>query len=150
MGGMRVRFVPHGHQTSENAHVTSADEIWNRAAMQGGGLSPGPGDVALAAVLALHNLTMSGGLVDAVDRLESSELDAAELGYRWLGLDTAAQLVTQVRAEIGNGALDDDERAESLEMRADQEYARVIPLDQTLVDAFEAKFSADPAVFATN
>ena len=35
---------------------SDADKVWNRAAMQGGGDSPGPGDRALASLLLLHGL----------------------------------------------------------------------------------------------
>lgn len=35
-----------------------------------------------------------------------------------------ARVVAIGRSEIGDGALDDDERAESLELRADEAYAR--------------------------
>jgi hypothetical protein len=76
-------------------------------------------------------------------------LNAAESGYRWLGLDTAAQVVAVVRSEIGGGALDDDERADSLELRGDEDYAQAIPRDQVLVDAFQTKFSNDPQAFAS-
>jgi hypothetical protein len=57
---------------------------------------------------------MSGGLLDAVERLTAAELDAAESGYGWLGLPTAAQVVAHIRSEIRASALDDDHRAERL------------------------------------
>lgn len=117
--------------------------------MQGGGSAARSGDVALAAALSVHSLAMSGGLVDAIERLGQAELDAAEAGYRWLGLNPAAQVVAIVRSEIGNGALDDEERAESLELRADEAYAQAIPSDQVLVDAFQTKLSDDPKAFAS-
>ncbi|MFT4227059.1 hypothetical protein [Micropruina sp.] len=44
-----------------------SDEVWDRATMAGGGLDPGEGDLAIAAVLAVHNLAMNGGLLDAVE-----------------------------------------------------------------------------------
>jgi len=53
-----------------------------------------------------------------------------------------------VRREIRPGALDDDERAEALELRADDEYAEVVPADQTLVDAFEIRMAEEPGAFA--
>lgn len=53
-----------------------------------------------------------------------------------------------VRREIGNGALDDEDRAEAREGRADDEYGLVGPTDQTLVSAFGARFSAEPHAFA--
>src|SRR5260370_28944495 len=100
--------------------MNSADAIWNRAALENGGPHPRAGDAALSAVLRLHSLAMSGGLLDAVERLTDAQLDAAESGYGWLGLPAAAQVVAYIRSEIRAGALDDDDRAESLEHEADQ------------------------------
>lgn len=125
-----------------------ADEIWNRAAMNGGGSEPLPGDAALAWVLGVHNLAMSGGLLDAVERSPSPDLDAAEAGFRWLRLEAAADVIAMVRREIDTGALDDDDRAEALEGRADDEYAQFVPADQTLVEAFRVRYSEDPSAFA--
>jgi hypothetical protein len=106
------------------------------------------GDAALASVLAVHNLAMSGGLVDAVERSTSADLDAATAGFRWLRLEAAADVIASVRLAIEAGALDDDDTAQSLEGRADDEYARVVPTDQTLVDAFQVRFADDPFAFA--
>lgn len=129
--------------------MDAAGEIWNRAAMYGGGLRPSLGDLALAAVLRLHNLAMSGGLLDAVERMTLEQLDAAQAGYHWLRLDPAADVVAMVRREIDAGALDDDDRAGALEMRADDEYGRVVPGDQTLVDAFRTRLAEDPDAFTS-
>lgn len=128
--------------------MDAVDEVWNRAAMSGGGPDPHNGDAALVAVLALHNMAMSGGLLSAVEQATPDRLDAAEAGFRWLRLDAAAGVVAMVRREVEAGALDDDERAEELEGRADGEYGRVVPTDQTLVDAFRARFAEEPQAFA--
>src|SRR5690349_18634556 len=104
-----------------------ADEVWNRAAMTSGGPHPGEGDAALASVLAVHNMAMSGGLLNAVEQAASDQVEAAEAGFRWLRLDAAAAVVAMVRREIDAGALDDDDRMDKLEGRADDEYGRVIP-----------------------
>jgi hypothetical protein len=129
--------------------LVNGDEIWNRAAMSDAVPHPRPGDVALSSVLSLHSLAMSGGLLDAVERLGPDALDAAESGYRWLRLGPAADVVAMVRREIEDGALDDDYRAEALELGADDEYGRVIPTDQVLVDAFESRLAEEPDSFAT-
>ena len=42
--------------------MTSADRVWNRAALEGGGASPGPGDRALASLLLVHGLVINGGV----------------------------------------------------------------------------------------
>jgi hypothetical protein len=44
-------------------------------------------------------------------------------------------------------ALDDDDRAEALEARADDEYGRAIPRDQTLVDRSAPRLAEDPDAF---
>ncbi|WP_145227822.1 hypothetical protein [Rudaeicoccus suwonensis] len=91
---------------------------------------------------------MSGGLLDAVERAAPIQLDAAEAGYRWLGLDAAADVIAMLRREIENATLDDDHLANALELRADEEYNRAVPTDQTIFSAFHAKFVADPGAFA--
>jgi hypothetical protein len=128
--------------------VDRADDIWNRAALGGGG-GTRAGDLALSAVLKLHGLAMSGGLVDAIERLTPAEADAAEAGYRWLGLGPAADVVASVRREVDAGALDDDERAEALELRADEEYGHVIPADDTLESALRTRLAAEPDAFSS-
>lgn len=129
--------------------MDAADEIWNRAAVNGGGSDPGLGDLALTSVLRLHNLIMSGGLLDAVERTTPEQLEAAQAGYRWLRLDPAADVVAMVQQEVGAGALDDDDRAEVLEVRADDEYGQAIPGDQTLVDAFRTRLAEAPDAFTS-
>jgi hypothetical protein len=126
-----------------------ADAIWNRAALENGGPRPRAGDAALSAVLRLHGLAMSGGLLDAVARLTETQLDAAESGYRWLGLPTAGQVVADIRCEVRAGALDDDDRAEILEHEADQRYAEIIPADDTLAGAFRRRLAEEPVAFAS-
>jgi hypothetical protein len=103
--------------------------------------------IALAAVLQLHGLAMSGGLLDAVERLPDSDLDAAEDGYRWLGLDGAAEAVHHVPSQVADGALDDESRAESLEQDADDGYAEVVANGQTLEAAFGRCLEQHPEAF---
>lgn len=128
--------------------MDSADEVWNRAATSGGGPEPRPGDAALASVLGVHNLAMSGGLLDAVERSTPADLDAAEVGFRWLRVEAAGEVLAMARREIEAGALDDDDRAEALEGRADDEYGLVVPTDQALVDAFRVRYAEEPDAFA--
>lgn len=128
--------------------MDAADAIWNRAAMHRGGMDPWAGDVALASVLRLHGLAMTGGLLDTVERLPDSEVYAAEDGYRWLGLDPAAEVVRFVRSQIADGALDDDSRADALEHEADERYAEVVTDDETLVAAFRRCLELHSEAFA--
>jgi hypothetical protein len=127
--------------------MDAADEIWNRAALNSGGPDPSRGDLALSSVLRLHSLAMSGGLLDAVERMTPEQLEAAQAGYHWLGLDPAADVVAMVQQEVNAGALDDDDRAEDLEVRADDEYGRAVSSDQTLVDAFRTRLAEEPDAF---
>jgi hypothetical protein len=123
-----------------------ADEIWNRAAL-GGTLATRSGDRALAAVLGLHGLAMSSGLVDALERLTTEEVDAAEAGYRWLGLGAAADVVAAVRGDLAADGMT-DEAAEALELRADEDYGHAVPTDDTVLQAFRTRLSAEPDAFA--
>ena len=135
------------HQVAEQpGPAGTADTIWNRATLNNGGSRPRHGDVALSAVLRLHNLAMSGGLLDAVERLADPELDAAEHGYAWLGHPDAASLVAYVRDQIRAGALQDVGRADQLEDEADQRYADA---DETLYLAFRRRLAAEPSAFAS-
>jgi len=101
--------------------MDSPDTVWNRAIAD-----PGPdarsGDHALHSALAFHNLVMSGGVLDAVGRLSTEELTATYDGYRWLGLDSVADLISSIQSEIGAGALDDKDRVDALEASADDAY----------------------------
>lgn len=66
--------------------MDAADEIWNRAAMNGGGPDPSQGDAALVSVLGVHNMAMSGGLLNvgeqlSLDQLEGAWRDSASFGW---------------------------------------------------------------------
>jgi hypothetical protein len=128
--------------------VDHADAVWNRAALDGGGPHPLRGDLALTAVLRLHSLAMSSGLLDAVEQLAGPELDAAESGYTWLGHPDAAQVIAFIRDRVRAGALESDDRAERLEHEAAQRYADVIPGDATLRRAFHRRIAEEPSAFA--
>ena len=66
-----------------------------------------------------------------------------------MGLEPAAAAVAMVRREIDSGALEDDDRAEALELLAEDAYRQAIPADQALVDAFRARLEANPGAFAS-
>jgi hypothetical protein len=129
--------------------MLTPEAIWNRAARDEGGPRPLRGDMALTAVLRLHSLAMSGGVLAAVERLTDPELDAAESGYTWLGLAGAAQVIALIRDEVRAGTLDDDDRAEQLEHEADQRYADTIPADATLHSVFRRRLAEEPSAFAS-
>lgn len=128
--------------------MDTAGEVWNRAALASGTPDLREGDTAIASVLAVHSMAMSGGLLDTAGRLSPEQLAAAEAGFRWLRLDAAAEVVAMVRHEVEAGPLDDEGRSEALERCTDAEYAFVIPTDQTIVDAFQVRFAQVPTAFA--
>jgi hypothetical protein len=127
--------------------VDEADLIWNRAALDGGGASPGAGDIALAAMLAFHGLAMSGGVLDAFERTPGGTAQT-EAACRWLGLEPVAALLVWVRHEIAAGALGDADRAEVLEREADERYNAILPADAILQAAFRSRLREDPSAFA--
>jgi hypothetical protein len=138
------------HQVAERPEPADpADAIWNRSALDDGGPCPRHGDGALSAVLRLRGLAMSGGLLDAVERLADHGLDAAERGYAWLGHPDAARLIAYVRDQIRAGGLQDADGADRLERQADQRYAAIIPADATLYSAFRRWLAAGPSAFAS-
>lgn len=129
--------------------MDEADTIWNRAALEAGGPTPGVGDEALAAALRLHSSAMSSGVLDAVQNMTDEELDAAEAGYRWLHVPAASEAIAAVRREIAAGALDDDDRASALELSADNHYDEAIEDDAALDNAFRARLGTDPDAFSS-
>ena len=123
--------------------MTTADKIWNRAAMQAGGSSPGLGDRALASLLLVHGLIMNGGVHHAVECVTSSELWAAADGYSYFGYGDVATLLSSVH-QVGDRSQVTDE----LEASTDARYAQLIPDDSHLVARFETAFSQQPDQFA--
>jgi hypothetical protein len=67
--------------------------------------------------------------------------------YRWLGLESVAELLASVRRDIDSGVLDDTDRAEALELDADRRYAAILPLDEALEGAFRRRLDDDPGAF---
>lgn len=63
-------------------------------------------------------------------------------------MDPAADVIAMVHREVAAGALEDEDRAVALELRADEEYGRVIPTDLTLVDAFRIRLAEEPTAFS--
>lgn len=122
---------------------SKAEIIWNRAAMERGGAAPGPGDRALADLLRVHGLTMNGGVFHAVETLDPAEFDAGIAGYRFFGLQLAADTLLRGR-EMNRRGID----WEAIEPLIDKEYASIIVDDDVLVSAFEEYLARNPADFA--
>lgn len=117
--------------------LSREDEIWNRAAMKAGGQNPAEGDVHLASALRLHSLAMNGGVLHALQVLTDQQRRAAIDGYRYFGFHKVADLLSEPFADTD----EDDTRLENA-------YSIEIPLDETLFNAFCAKYAVEPAAFA--
>ncbi|GAA4896835.1 hypothetical protein GCM10025789_13350 [Tessaracoccus lubricantis] len=124
--------------------MSNLDRIWNRA-LDGG--ADGDGDLALAAALVFHGMVMNGGALHAVETIDPEELAEAKDGYRWLGLDQVADLITRIEAEAAALAPGDVEAVEDLETSADDDYYALIPDDAALQEALAARYDEEPDAF---
>jgi hypothetical protein len=123
--------------------MNKADTIWNRAAMEGGGIKPNRGDVALSSLLYAHGLVMNGGVLHAAELLTNDELLGAQDGYRFFGLEAVAELLLRSRQLFDDG---DDLGAQ--ESKLDAEYLRHIPDDSALCQRFEQHLRSLPDDFS--
>jgi hypothetical protein len=121
--------------------MTPADVIWNRAC-EGGGDNPFAGDRALAALLKAHGLAMNGGVLHAVECLNTSELSDAQTGYRYFSFGAVADLLSRARR-----VLEADRDLESYEAQLDRDYASLISDDTALYEQFERIYTTRPAEF---
>ena len=123
--------------------VTIADRIWNRAALEQGGVSPRSGDYALASLLLLHGLVMNGGVHHALESVDAAELTAAADGYAFFGFhDVAAFLRTATSDPLLS------EWTQETEVIANARYENMIPSDSDLVARFEEVFRNQATDFA--
>jgi hypothetical protein len=123
--------------------MTSADKVWNRAALEAGGASPGPGDRALASLLLVHGLVMNGGVHHAIECIERTEILAAADGYEFYGCDDVASFF--------RAAADDPLLCiwtDETEVAANRRYAEMVPDDSYLVARFEKAYSERAEQFA--
>jgi len=127
--------------------VEAADLIWNRAALERGGASPGVDDRALADVLAFQGLAMNGGVLDAVERTSAADLARTGAAFRWFGLEAINNPLASVRREIRAGVLEELDRAEALELGADRDYEAILPSDESLATVFRRRLEDDPSAF---
>lgn len=113
------------------------DAIWNRACLDFGGPSPAEGDRALAALLLAHGRVMNGGVIHALESLSAEELSEAVAGFRYFGLQQAAEVLAQ--------PWDDSEECED---RLERMYEAAIPNDAIIELVFRAKLTDWPSAFA--
>lgn len=118
--------------------LSQADRIWNRAAMEAGGLAPREGDRALSDLLLAHGMIMNGGMEHVRVALSPAEYAAGIAGYRYFGLEGVAATLEQAREAA------DEEALESLSGR----YAKLVPDDGTLVGIFQARLAESPESFS--
>jgi hypothetical protein len=123
--------------------MTSADSVWNRAALQSGGTVPEAGDRALAALLLVHGLAMNGGVHHALECVQPLELTAAVKGYAFFGFHEVAAFFERAADDASRPTWTDEQVAE-----ADRQYARLIPDDSHLVCRFEDVFRERADQFA--
>jgi hypothetical protein len=126
---------------------TQADLIWNRACtLDVADLMVG--DRALAALILFHGLIMNGGVLHALECMESEsqKFEAAMSGYRVFGFDHVADFLTVARSIAVVTLTDDD--FDSLEAKLYGRYRDQIPDDSTLAERFEAYHSDHPEQFA--
>lgn len=99
-------------------------KVWNRAAeFDEEDESLLAGDRHLQGVLQLWSYASGGGLLDAIDSLESDELDLAQSGFEYLGLDRYASLLASTRdAHARLSGADDEEGLERLEEESNEAY----------------------------
>lgn len=122
--------------------LTDADQIWNRACA-GDVLDLFAGDRALADLLAFHGSAMNGGVLDASENFEPTDLRNAEFGYRFFDLVEIADLINEA---VSSSKTDDE--LEQWEAELDARYNAVIPDDSALVARFEMILRRRPWDFA--
>jgi hypothetical protein len=113
--------------------------IWNRAVLDAGGSTPGPGDTALAGLMLFHGLAMNGGIEHAFEILSPAEFDAAIAGFRYFDLAEIASLLAATRSARHN-----ESQLDELQKR----YDALVPTDAVLTAAFETRYRASPGDFA--
>jgi len=124
-------------------HVMSLsrqDRIWNRAALENGGVAPGIGDSAPASLLRVHGLAMNGGVPHAIQALSPKDREIAVAGFRHFGLVAAA--------DVFAAPVDASEDEESSELRLNAAYLAAVPSDATIVQAFRQRLIAFPSEFS--
>jgi hypothetical protein len=116
--------------------------VWQRARSPAGAGGQ-VGDTALRAVLRFHSEAMSAGVRHALGSFSEEELASIQDGYRLYGFNEITRLIATPLDEDA----DPDDLDES-EEQLDDAYAEAVPLDQTLVQAFEAHLRANPGMYA--
>jgi hypothetical protein len=142
-----------------------ATDIWNRALANWHAADLAVGDRALAAMLLTHGLVMNGGVLDAVEKMDESQLAAGKSGYRFFGYEEVAGLLSQAKetlekmnddvVELHRYAMGEvtvvvlaENDIGDLELQLDSEYTNSIPDDSALFERLKKHLAAGPDDFA--
>jgi len=128
--------------TDSGRSLTYADHIWNRACLPESEGLGAIGDRRLWSVIRVHSIAMNGGLDHAVDHCTHDQVRDAAAGFLYLGMDAVAELLTDVQALNDRDAWDESRAAED-----DDRYNDLIPRDDVIIRAFEAKLASAPSDF---
>jgi len=120
--------------------VTEFDRIWNRAALENGGVDPLKGDQNLAAMLYMHGMIANGGVFHALDELTSEEITKAVIGYQFFGFEEVANLLKSLIGTIEN---------DEAEIESNSKYFELLPDDTFIFDRVESLFKVSPYLFAS-
>jgi hypothetical protein len=118
-------------------------------------------------MLIVHGWVMNSGVLDAVENLDNSQIEAAKSGYQVFGLQPIADLLSRAKAAVDKGVAEpveverrtvgdievivysEEDGLGELEPQLDQEYARWVPDDSALFERFERYLLANPGDFAS-
>ena len=142
-------------------------ETRSRVAKEFFGPAPGVGDRAVAAAFLAHGLVMSGGVLDAVEIMDEKQFEGAKAGYRYLGFDAIADILSRTKEVLDRGPEIPDDIGEleieltngvtlvyepgvddELEKRLDSEYQQQVPDDAALDGRARYYLTAKPDDFA--
>ncbi len=117
--------------------LTFTDEIWNRAALEAGGIAPGEGDSALADLLVVHGMIMNGGIDHALNVVSEEDYYNGMLGYRYFNFSNVVNLLEKAR-NVPESELEN----------IDEDYENIVTDDDVLVRAFKSKINLSPNDFS--
>lgn len=122
--------------------LTPMDPVWNRACDSFSEAPLQAGDRALRDLLRAHGPICNSGVFHVFDVLTPPQIEAAESGYGFFGLDEVAKLLSRAKR-----LLDESAGIGEREAALDVEYAALAD-DRTLVERFRRHFVAKPSDFA--
>jgi hypothetical protein len=122
--------------------LDAKDLVWNRAALDGGGVNARAGDRALADALKIHGLVMNGGVHHAVQAVGEEGVHAAAAGLEYFGLGAIGEVLQCVQNDPKLR-----EWSDATEEEANRLYWAALSDDGELVARFERTFRDKPTEF---